>query len=124
MAKPKNQYTGRGLAAEALCLSLNDDNRPPFQLQNLSLRLRPGELTVLQGVSGGGKSTLLMALARLIPMESGTLSLDGESAANCPPPEWRARVSLAQAEPVLVEGTIAENLLLPWSFRVRLTSRR
>lgn len=118
MAKPKNHYQGKGLAAEALCLSLSDGRRPPFRLQNLSLRLRPGEMTVLQGASGGGKSTLLLALARLIPLESGSLSLDGEPAADCPPPVWRARVSLAQAEPVLVEGTIAENLHLPWSFKV------
>ena len=122
MVKPNNQAgdlgSGKGLAAEALCLSRSDGKRPPFRLQNLRLRLWPGELTVLQGASGGGKSILLMALARLIPLESGSLSLDGEPATSCPPHEWRARVSMAQAEPVLVEGTITENLLLPWSFRV------
>lgn len=108
---------GGRLSAERLCLTRREGDRPPFTLQDISLRLEAGELLILQGPSGCGKSSLLQALARMIPVESGNLTLDGLPAAACPAPAWRVRVSLARAESVLEDGSIGDNLLLPWSFR-------
>ncbi len=105
------------LTAEALALNLNDGSRPPFALRDLHLQLEAGEMVVLRGVSGCGKSSLLQALARLLPLESGRLRLAGMAAEQMPPPVWRARVSLVHAEPLLVEGSVEDNLLLPWNFR-------
>ena len=108
---------GNALIAEGLGLMLDDGQRPPFKIEGLHLRLDAGALVVLQGASGCGKSTLLLALARLVPLAAGGLSLDGIPAQSCPAPAWRARVSLAPAEHTLLEGSIMENLLLPWSFQ-------
>jgi sulfonate transport system ATP-binding protein len=44
-------------------------------LQDLELKLRPGEFSVLLGRSGSGKSTLLRTLAGLDPAPAGTLSV-------------------------------------------------
>jgi len=42
---------------------------------------QPGQLTAIVGPNGAGKSTLLRAIAALIPMTSGTVSLDGRDTA-------------------------------------------
>ncbi len=50
-------------------------------LDNVSLTLARGELKVLIGPSGGGKSTLLQCIHYLIPPDSGDVLLEGRSAA-------------------------------------------
>lgn len=47
-------------------------------LQNISLRLAPGEYVAIVGESGVGKSTLLNLIAGLDRPDGGRLSLDGE----------------------------------------------
>ena len=105
------------LSAKGLAFTRNGAGRAPFELRDFSLALRSGELVILTGPSGGGKSSLLLALAGLIPCNEGTLSLNGRPSGAFPSPLWRTRIRLAQAEPQMVEGTVAENLRLAWQFR-------
>ncbi|SMP39689.1 multiple sugar transport system ATP-binding protein/inositol-phosphate transport system ATP-binding protein [Neorhodopirellula lusitana] len=48
-------------------------------LQGIDLTLSPGEYCVVLGPSGGGKSTLLQAIAGLVVPDSGSLFLNGRS---------------------------------------------
>jgi molybdate transport system ATP-binding protein len=50
--------------------------RPAFRL-DLALTAAPGEVVALLGPNGAGKSTALRALAGLLPLTAGHLSLDG-----------------------------------------------
>ncbi len=74
-------------------------------IQSLNvLHLRSVDLTVsgatclcISGRSGGGKSTLLKAVADLIPHE-GSILLNGVACSQIDPPLWRQQVGLLAAE--------------------------
>ena len=51
----------------------------PFQLEVRGFRLKRGELVVLRGGNGSGKSTFMHLLAGLIPFNQGEVFLDGKS---------------------------------------------
>jgi NitT/TauT family transport system ATP-binding protein len=60
-----------------------DENRRPV-LDQISLRIEPGELVAVLGPRGCGKSTLLRLAAGREPVSSGTILLDGEPPAATP----------------------------------------
>jgi phosphonate transport system ATP-binding protein len=47
-------------------------------LSSLSFTIKQGELVALIGPSGAGKTTLLNTIARLVPLETGELLIDGQ----------------------------------------------
>jgi len=47
-------------------------------LEDISVDMQPGEITVVMGLSGSGKSTLIRHLNRLIEPTAGEILLDGE----------------------------------------------
>lgn len=56
-------------------------------LGGLDLELRSGQIAVLQAPNGWGKTSLLEAVAGLLPITSGTVSLNGSAATRWAP--WR-----------------------------------
>ncbi len=48
-------------------------------LRGLSFDLRPGEITVVMGRNGVGKTTLLKSLMGVVPITSGSIMLGGEN---------------------------------------------
>lgn len=48
-----------------------------FVLSDVSFRVEPGEVVGLIGPNGGGKSTLLKAIAGVIPLRSGSVTMGG-----------------------------------------------
>lgn len=69
----EGKASGPVLAAEGLRTGYGTQ----FQLRDVSFRLEPGNVLGLIGPNGGGKSTLLKALAGVLPVREGTLTLDG-----------------------------------------------
>ncbi|MDH5751725.1 MAG: ATP-binding cassette domain-containing protein [Deltaproteobacteria bacterium] len=74
---------------------------PPL-LHDVSFRLEPGELVVLAGPSGGGKTTLLRTLKGLIdPGPGGEVRWRGSPLPGLNPEPWAARCALMFQEPAL-----------------------
>jgi len=78
--------------------------------RDLDLTLEEGEIAVLRGPSGSGKSLLLRGLADLDPIDAGEVSLEGRSRESFAAHKWRRRVLyLHQGAPRLA-GTVRQNV--------------
>ena len=78
-------------------------------LNDVDLTARTGELTVITGTSGTGKTTLLYALMGFVTPAAGRFLLDGRPA---DAPTRRARIAWVGQNPGMVNGTIADNIRL------------
>jgi osmoprotectant transport system ATP-binding protein len=77
----------------------------------LSLRVMAGELFVLLGGSGSGKTTTLKMVNRLIEPTTGTIRIDGENVAETKPHLLRRRIGYVfQKVGLFPHMTVAENV--------------
>ena len=81
-------------------------------LERVTFTLGAGEIAVVEGPSGGGKSTFLRALATLQARSSGELLLDGHPESGFAPARYRALVAYVPQLPVMFAGTVADNVRL------------
>jgi putative ABC transport system ATP-binding protein len=82
-----------------------------------SLALEAGELAVLEGRSGGGKSTLLRQLVGMVRTEGVGRELAGEAYSSQQLPRWRSQVTLVAQDAPMLAGTVGENLRFPYAQR-------
>jgi putative ABC transport system ATP-binding protein len=75
--------------------------------------IETGQLYYLAGPSGAGKSTLLSALARLHPLAGGILRFHNIRHTKIAVDRWRTEIALLPQSPVIISGTVANNLLYP-----------
>ncbi|MBM3345795.1 MAG: urea ABC transporter ATP-binding subunit UrtE [Betaproteobacteria bacterium] len=83
-------------------------------LRDVAFDIPRGACTAVLGRNGVGKTTLLKCLVGLLPIRSGTLTLDGRDIAALPPYE-RARLGIAyvpQGREIFPRLTVEENLLM------------
>lgn len=78
-------------------------------LRDLSLRVPAGQVTALLGVSGGGKSTLLNAIAGVHRPDAGHITLGGETL----DPKRHSIAYVPQGYGLLRHKRVGENILLP-----------
>lgn len=81
-------------------------------LHGVDLTVPRRGLTALVGPSGGGKSTVLGMIERLLLPDRGGIALHGTALHRWPLEELRRHLSYVDQSFTLVEGTIRENLLL------------
>ena len=79
-------------------------------LLNFNLAVGSGEALALVGPSGAGKSTVFQLLLRFFDPGAGRILLDGVDIASLDPAELRAQIAVVSQEPVIFEGTIADNI--------------
>ena len=89
-------------------------------LDELSLTIPAGTFCVLVGPSGGGKTTALKLVNRLIPFDEGDIRIDGRSIRELPAVELRRGIGyVIQQVGLFPHMTIGENIatvprLLGW----------
>ncbi|MEV3965968.1 thiol reductant ABC exporter subunit CydD [Nocardia sp. NPDC050193] len=94
-----------------LC-NLTVDSRDGAAPDGLHAVFRPGALTALTGPNGSGKSSALQAILGLIEPARGAVFADGVHIREIPAEQWWARLAWLPQRPVLVPGTLRENLEL------------
>ncbi|KAK2076831.1 hypothetical protein QBZ16_005057 [Prototheca wickerhamii] len=110
------------LTVDTEAAAIIPDHRPPpgwptEALENLVVRYRAVLPPVLHGISVGivgrtgcGKSTLVLALYRLVEPCGGRVLLDGIDTARIGLRDLRSRLTLVPQDPVIFSGTIRSNL--------------
>jgi ATP-binding cassette, subfamily C, bacterial CydD len=78
----------------------------------LSAVIRPGQITVLTGANGAGKSTTLEVIAGITTATSGHVTIGDVELADLAPAAWWQQIAWLPQRPVLIAGTVAENLAL------------
>ncbi len=105
-------YAGTLIEARDLWFQYQDRGKPV--LEACSLTIESGDRILLEGASGGGKSTLASLLAGLRPPQSGLLLLRGLDRQTLGDAGWRRRVVAAPQfhENHVLTETFAFNLLM------------
>lgn len=81
-------------------------------LKNINFKVFPGEILVLVGATGSGKSTVLSLVPRFYKPTSGSLRFGTRDTTEMSIEEVRAQTAFVFEEAVLFSGTVRENVLM------------
>ena len=82
----------------------------PFVLDNVNLRVEPGQFLTIMGPSGSGKTTLMKIMLGLLEATSGEVLIDGIPLSVIGPRAYREQVGAVMQEDQLLSGSIADNI--------------
>lgn len=97
-----------GLRLEEVSYTYPGRDRPA--VGRVDLEVPAGQVTVLVGPSGAGKTTLADLVLGLLAPDDGRVMVDGRALRPEDMPAWRRRVAYVPQEPFLLPGSVRENL--------------
>ena len=107
--KATEAYTETSLEIEGLVYSYDKENTV---LKGLSLSLKGNQLVALAGDSGVGKTTLGMLIMGYDKTYKGDITVNNKNMKALSGVEIRKAIAYVPQNPILVDGTILENILL------------
>ncbi len=81
-------------------------------LEDIDLRIAPGEIVALVGPSGSGKTTLVNLLPRFVRPTAGQVMLDGHDVADWTLESLRRQFAMVSQDVVMLNDTLAANVAL------------
>ncbi|MCB8958545.1 MAG: peptidase domain-containing ABC transporter [Nocardioides sp.] len=97
-------------AVELRGVGLRYPGSAAWALEDVSLRIAPGEHVAVVGRSGSGKSTLVKVLVGLLAPSAGEVRYDGRPASSLSLPGLRRAMGVVLQEVWLFAGTIRDNI--------------
>lgn len=94
-----------GFAAAGCSRPMSND----ISINDISLSVDPDQILALVGPSGGGKTSLLLAIAGLMPLRSGTIEF-GQSRLDLLPPHRRSVAMMFQSNSLLPHQSLWQNI--------------
>uniref|UniRef100_A0A0N4Z034 ABC-type glutathione-S-conjugate transporter n=1 Tax=Parastrongyloides trichosuri TaxID=131310 RepID=A0A0N4Z034_PARTI len=79
-------------------------------LKGISVEIEPREKIGIVGRTGAGKSSLTLALFRIVELESGSITIDGIDISKIGLNDLRSRITIVPQDPMLFSGTLRDNL--------------
>jgi ABC-type multidrug transport system fused ATPase/permease subunit len=79
-------------------------------LHDIDFTAKPGEMVALVGLTGAGKTTLVSLIPRFYNTTAGRVLIDGVDVRNYRIRSLREKIAIVLQDPVLFQGTIADNL--------------
>lgn len=79
-------------------------------LNAVSFAIDPGEVVAIVGPSGSGKSTLVRAIVGAMPVDRGTVRIDGADLDDWDPERLARHIGYLPQDAALFEGTVKENI--------------
>lgn len=104
-----DSFTGR-LQFKDLAFTYPRNMNPVFE--SVNLHLEPGKVLAVHGENSSGKTTLAKLLAGLLEPRRGSILVDGVNLLQIAPAWWRKQIMYMPQEPVFIQGTLRENILL------------
>lgn len=94
------------IVLDKVCAGYSD-----FQLKDISLTVEKGSFTALIGPNGCGKSTLLNTIARVIPLKSGSISIDKTDLSHAKNKDIAKIMAMLPQHPVVPHAISVEQLV-------------
>ncbi|MGO3086269.1 MAG: ABC transporter ATP-binding protein [Corynebacterium flavescens] len=108
--KDSQHLTGRARGLVEFCgVDFSYEKDSPL-IQDLDLRVEPGETAAIVGHTGAGKTTLVNLIMRFYDIDGGHIYLDGIDTAQMPRHELRSQVGMVLQDAVVFDGTIMDNI--------------
>ncbi|KAL9182396.1 hypothetical protein ACHAXT_013048 [Thalassiosira profunda] len=107
------EWPGKGVI-EVKDLSVRYRSGLPLSLRGLSFRIEGGSRVGIVGRTGGGKSTLVQSLLRLLEAEDGQILIDGVDVSKLGLHKLRTSISVIPQSPVLYGGSSLRDNLDPF----------
>src|ERR1043165_680389 len=79
-------------------------------LEDLSLKIKPGQLAALVGPTGAGKTTIVSLLPRFYDVTSGEIRIDGEDIRRYKIKSLRQQISFVLQETILFRAPVWQNI--------------
>ncbi|KAL3687954.1 hypothetical protein R1sor_014263 [Riccia sorocarpa] len=107
--RPPTYWPDRG-AIVLQNLKLRYRLETPLVLKGISLSIEGGHKVGVVGRTGSGKSTLILALFRIVEAAEGKTIIDGIDIASMGLNDLRSRLSIIPQDPTLFDGTVRSNI--------------
>ncbi|KFY10231.1 hypothetical protein V491_07753 [Pseudogymnoascus sp. VKM F-3775] len=79
-------------------------------LRDISISIKAGEKIGICGRTGSGKSSLILAILRLLSIRSGSITIDSVDISSIPRAAVRSRITTIPQDPVFLPSSIRSNL--------------